>query len=204
MDIDAIVTRVSGGDLDALAELVFVHYRAYLCGVVLRHNDRASDDEIEETLHAFYEFMTTPTADGEYRLRSLNPASNPMIYVGRMLDNRLRDLAAARSRRGITVSSDENAIPERPDDDMSARRREFEIRVLFDTIGRSASLPPTDRYILYTYLLASRFIGGVPLKLSERLGMQLGMNPSAVYSRYDRALKRLRAEAKEQLSQLLP
>lgn len=206
--------KVAQGDIDALARLVFGHYRAYLCGIVRRYHSNASDEKMEEILHSFYEYLALPASDGSYRLRGLDYKGNPMVYIGRALDNRLADLAG-RTAREHAIFTNVDDIPEgsgprpalekAPDTaDDSPRRREMEVRALIHVLELSSTLPAVDRYILYTYLLAARYSGtGGPLKLSEKLGRQLGMKPSTVYSRYDRTLRRLRAEAKEKLSQLL-
>lgn len=202
------------GDLDALARLVFVHYRTYLCGIVRRYFSNATDEKVEEILHSFYEYLALPATDGSYRLRSLDYRGNPMVYIGRALDNRLADMAGRAAREHAIFTNVDDLPADRaprpglekaPDTaDDSSRRREMEVRALIHVLELSSELPAQDRYILYTYLLAARYSGvGSPLKLSEKLGRQLGMKPSTVYSRYDRILHRLRAEAKEKLSQLL-
>ncbi len=196
----------AGGDLDAVGELIFGLYRSYLCGVIKKHDNAASDDEIEECLHEFFHFITTPTVDGNYRLRNLDKGSAPRTYIARALDNHLRDLEEAEKRNPVGNAEYDN-LPDRDEDrsgiDMM-RRREIEISLLLDTLEDCAALSARDRYILVTYLLGERYSGeGHPLRLSEMLGRQLALSPSTVYNSYSRNLKKLQAIARQRLRERL-
>lgn len=202
-----LVSSAASGNLEALHKLVFGLYRAYLCGVVKRHKAGCTDEEIEETLHAFYDFITTPTASGSYRLRNLDKGESPRVYMARALDNRLCDILEAESRGPVVYADiDAGKSAQMCADNAGAAEaamREAEIKVLIMTLEHSRRFSARDRYILFTYLLAERFAGeGRPLRLSEMLGEQLGMKPSTVYNCYDRAIKRLRREARQMLSDI--
>lgn len=201
-----LAVLASQGDLDALAVLVFERYRSYLCGVVKRYDKDCDDETIEERLHDFFFFLTQPTSEGKYRLRNLDGSASARTYIARALDNHLRDIHEANSRRP-EERLNEAVLPDCSDEQdfmRSATQREAEIRILLMALDECTSMPPRERYILLTYLQAERYSGeGRPLKLSDKLAEQLGMRPSTVYNCYDRALKRLQAKARRRLDDFM-
>ncbi|MDE6120595.1 MAG: hypothetical protein K2F63_02275, partial [Muribaculaceae bacterium] len=76
-----IYSRAALADFSAVGELVFTRLHPYFCGIVKKYRASASDCYIEEVMHAFLEHIATPTSEGLYRLRSLNPDASPKTYM---------------------------------------------------------------------------------------------------------------------------
>lgn len=211
------VALAAGGDIHAVADLVMRHYRAYLRAVVASHFPGIDNDGIDEHIMAFYSFIISLTASGQWRLRNLNTGGSPRFYLAHALDNFLNDHHERAARAPLGVDFDEaraDADMRRslqsgyePYDDQALEalnRKEAEIQILLLALESCDTLSPRDRYILCTFLLGERYAHqGKPLKLREEIARQLGENPSTVYNAYKRALERLRAVAQERLGAYL-
>ncbi len=205
------IAAAATGNPDAIACLVMNRYRNYLEAIVRRHYPSANDEFIREQLNAFCLHLLTPAKNGAPRLRNLNAGGQPRSYVAHTLENFLNDAHAREARNPcLSAEFDENRAPDSDCPDTlnetieRLNRREAEIKVLLDVLRDSTAMSARDRYILYTFLIGERFANeGRPLKLREKLAEQLGLPPSTVYNAYARALRRLQAEARTRLDQIL-
>lgn len=209
-DDSGVVAATALGDLDALAELLTVRYRDTMEAIVRRHYPDADSDFTRDLLADFYSFLAVPNTRGEMRLRNISGQRQPKAYVARALENFLNDSHERDVRDPVVcVDLDEGRVVEIGDADADEaladkRRREAEVRVLLQVLESCRGFSARDRYILTTYLVGKRYVGeGSPLQLQQKLAKQLGIPAGTVYNAYDRALKRLRAMAREQLERQL-
>lgn len=213
-ELTDVYLRAAKGEPKAVGELLFVHLNRYFCGIIKKYFPAADDFEVEEILHAFLEYIFTPTGDGSYRLRNLDGGNNPKTYLGRMCDNFLNDYKARRDSEPKAADEEIDPVRLAPADDQAhtapadialrLSREDAEVRALLKALESTADLGAEERYILLTYLLSERFSGtGRPLKLDVQLARQLGKNQSTVYNTYDRRLKKMRAVARIELNKLL-
>lgn len=197
--VDVLITDYLNNDnMESLCCLVFDIYAGDLKKIIVNKLHPQTEDELNDYLTDFCDFLLTPTKEGNRRLDNFQAGQSLIIYLKSILRNWATDILVARSQasaRELSVDADNGPVITDIADD-NASPFEDMTAALIKGIDGCDDLNPRDRYILLTWLMVkSADADATQLEVCATLAEQLECSPDSVRKALGRALVRLKHES---------
>lgn len=201
---DTILTKTLDlaiqGDLEAIYQVVFLHYRKPLL-VILWHFKKGRDDSwVDERLYDFYFYLADSVKKGRNKFANLDKEQNIGAFITTICHNWCTDEWRALSSQPKAVTDVDCVQAEEINEIENKYRKEQHIAAFVSAIMNINNIKLRDRYILLTYIICEyQKTGTAPLYLAKQISLQLGISEAAVKMAYRRSMDKLIANARESI-----